>query len=227
MGCVVFNYKRCDFAKDCPAISSCAAELGKSTGAVRYDEKTKTIVVDEDVCKNHKCISKACTKDCADCFSYADTPVEYWWEVEQVRETVFDPNYRKKDRYNSEDILDFAKLTVDNFENYLKETDCLVVLEITSSSGCCSAYSSIPILDLIPEYIYHQYYKKIVVYTETEVDYLERFFELNELPALLFILQKKIIGRVVGIYQNSSDEDVCTMKNKVKEILDVILGLID
>lgn len=224
MGSAVFNFKRCDNAPECPVITHCEEEMAcaKGKAAVYYDEPTRKIVLNEDLCASHKCKSRICTSDCADCFSYAETAVEHWWEIEQIRMTELDPRYDKKDRFNSEMTSAFAKLQPDECYSYIQSQDGLAVLEITSNAGCCSAYDSIQILDILPSDVYYRYYRKTVLYTEDEIIKIESLFHINELPALLIFYNHEMIGKILGIYRNCEPYSISLLKKRVKEFLSSI-----
>ena len=225
MGSAVFNYKRCDNAQECPVVIHCEDEMSceKGKAAVYYDPISKQIVLNEDLCASHKCKSRICTSDCADCFSYAETEVEHWWEIEQVRMTELDPRYDKKDRFNSEMTSAFAKLQPDQCFDYIQSQEGLAVLEITSNAGCCSAYDSIQILDILPSDIYYRYYRKTVLYTEQDIIMIEGLFHINELPALLFFYNRRMVGKILGIYRNCEPYSIKLLKDRISGFLSAIM----
>ena len=151
---------------------------------------------------------------------------ERWWEIEQVRKTIINDNDNNADRYNSEYTSSYSKLSISNVFNYLSTYDGFLILEITSVTGCCSAYDSIQIKDIMSSFLYFNYYKKVVLYSENEVIMLENYFKINELPALLFIYKRNIIGKILGIYRNCEEESIQFIKDKVKEIISPYVGFI-
>lgn len=217
MGWIIFNNKRCDNATDCPVLYECQKETDSPLKAVYFEEATQSIKLDAQRCNLDNCKTKICTKICPDCFSFANTENEYWWAIEKVRQTDW-LNF-KVDRYNSEGTTPFAKIEPKKCKEIVASSKGLFILEITSVVGCCSAYDSIPIPEIIPEILYQRYYKKTVVYNEADIEALESYFEINELPALLFYYDGKMIGKIMGIYRSCEPLSKILLRKKILSIL--------
>lgn len=216
MGTIVFNYKRCDNARGCPAMLDCQRD-GKAV--IYYDEDDKKIKVDSQRCMESNCESKICVKDCTDCFTFVESEMERWWAEEEIQKTesIYDEGI--KDRYNSEDVTSFSRISLEECEALLGMSKSLLIMEVTSSVGCCSAYDSIKITDILPLSLYNQYYKKIVVKNEDETMQTEQILGVSELPAMVFYFQKRKIGSILGIYRQCEINSIRLLRKKIKEIL--------
>lgn len=227
MGWIVFNSKRCDHAKGCPVISSCAKTMGvpAGEGAVYFDETENKVKVNAEKCHQFECYSHDCMKDCIDCFSYAATETDQWWALEQIHKSADDETFTIIDRYNSGFVTPFSKIEIENAYEYIKRSEGLCILEITSEVGCCSAHDSIPIVKLLQKSVYEKYYKKIVVLNEQQAIQAESLFQINELPVMLFFYKNEQIGRITGIYRNCEVWLHEQLQNKINSILRPYLDL--
>ena len=227
MGWIVFNSKRCDHAKGCPVITSCAKAMGVPVGegAVYYDETEGKVKVNAEACNRFECYSRDCMRDCIDCFSYAATETDRWWALEQIYKSTDDESFTIIDRYNSGYVTAFKQIEIDDACDYIKAMGSLCILEITSLVSCCSAHDSIPIVELIPNTIYERYYKKVVVNDEQQAIKAESLFGIDELPVMLFFFKNERIGKITGIYRNCEVWVHDQLKEKINSILRPYLDL--
>lgn len=188
---VLVNFKICDNAKECSGIEACP------TGAISWDDKRESIVID-----NEKCISCGrCEKACPiGAFSVAKTDEEY----KKIKKEIDDDPRTTKDlfvdRYGAVAISDFFKIELNEIKEKA-EKDCLTLVEIYNSDEAECLLKSIPIKELAKDL------PKDTLYYKAESSNSIEEYGVNELPSLLIFKSGKLLGHIDGYYNTDQKED--------------------
>lgn len=199
---VLINFKICDNAKECGGIRAC------SSGALFWDDKKKTIKIN-----NTKCTS------CGLCRGACEVgAIEVAMNDEEYKriQKEFDDDPRKisdlyLDRYGAQPIIPAFLINERRFEQEVKELKRLFVAELFKSDTIECMIKSIPIKELI--------HGKDIQYKKVEVKNNELLskYHIQELPALLFFKDGKVLGKIEGYYNLDSKEEII---KKIKNIID-------
>lgn len=197
---VLINFKICDNSKDCNGIRACP------TGAFSWDEENKTIVVNEKLCIN--CGKCACCG--ADAIHVTNSDEEY----EKIKKEIDDDprtlNDLFVDRYGASPIQQIFTSTEENIDKVLSSSRPFM-LELYNEDTIMCLLKSIPIKEILQEFDSECTFRKIEVIT----DKLTSRYDIKELPALVFIKDGKMLGKIEGYYE---DENSRQLFDKIKEI---------
>ena len=199
---VLINFKICDNSKDCGGITVCPA------GAFYWDNKKKTIAVD-----NKKCVSCGkCEEACpVGAIRVARTEKEY----KKIKETIKkDPRKISDlfvDRYGADSISSTFLIPSSKFKDQIFQSKKLAAIEFfTPSSIQCLLYS-IPIKELLKNA--NANYLKVKV--EKNPSFLKKF-KIKKFPTLAFFKMGKLVGLVEGYYEIGQEK---ILKEKIKKII--------
>lgn len=198
---VLMNFKICDNAKECDGIKVCP------TGALSWDSKKLSIVVDNEKCTNCGLCQKACL---VGAIKVAKNEKEFNEIKEEFRKDKRKINDLFIDRYGAKSIGPNFMSLQKNFEITALESQKLTVIELfNESSSQCLIYS-IPIKELFRG-IDIKYRKMEVEDKKILADY-----KIKELPSLLFFNNGKMIGKIQGYYNNRQKNKLI---EKIKKII--------
>lgn len=196
---VLINWKICDNSKDCNGPTVCP------TGAFYWDDKEKTIAIDDSKCI--KC--GKCEQSCpVGAIRVARTEAEY----KKIKDEL-DKDPRKisdlfVDRYGGKPITEDYLVSEDRFESSL-ESGKLVVAELFKNSSIKCLIDSIPLKDLFQDEDVK--YIKLELVSET----LPKKYNLTKLPVLLFFNKTKLIGKIEGYFDLRQKEKLKEKINKL------------
>ena len=196
---VIINFKICDNAEECNGIAVCP------TGALAWDEKNSTIIID-----NSKCISCGlCEKFCmVHAIKVAHTEEEYQ-EIE--KEIADDPRKVTDlylDRYGAQPILPAFLIKEDKFDTEVIGSSKIVVSEFFDNDSIMCMLRSIPIKELFTS--------TDIKYRKVEVgERLMKKYDISELPALVFFKEGKLLGKVEGYFERDQKDELIDKINKI------------
>lgn len=197
---VIINFKICDNAKECNGIALCP------TGALSWDEKKKSIKID-----NKKCIGcEVCVKGCEiGAIHLAKNKTEY----QKIKREI-DKDPRKVsdlfvDRYGAQPIHTAFLIPEKKFQFEVWESDKLTVAELFDENSMMCLLKSIPMKELLKEYKVK--YRKV----ETGKELMKKF-KVKKLPALLFVKSGKLLGKIEGFYSKSQKD---LLMKRIKSII--------
>lgn len=203
----LINFKICDNSKDCSGIEVCP------TGAFYWDEKNKTIGID-----NSKCVScGACEKACpVGAIKVAKTEEKYRKIKKEIDEDPRKVSDLFVDRYGAQPIHPAFLIPQSKFKVQILESTKPAVVELfTNDSIKCLLYS-IPIKMLLKDL--NVKYRKIEV---KKGNSLLKRYKITKLPALLFFKNGGLIGKIEGYYSSRKK------KFLVEKINNIISGMAD
>lgn len=198
---VLINFKICDNAKECYGIEVCP------TGAFHWDEKNKTIAVDESKCNLCGKCEEACE---VGAIHVARTRKEY----ERIKKEI-DDDPRKisdlfVDRYGAQPIHPAYMVTKQEFGVQILESTKTTVVELFKNDTIECLLRSIPIKDLFEGGANVKYRKM-----EVKDNSLLEKYEVKKLPALLFFRDGKLVGKIEGYYDDEQKGELIDKVNKI------------
>ena len=198
---VLINFKICDNAKECGGIAVCP------TGALSYDDKKESIVIDND-----KCISCGkCESECPiGAIMVARTDEEY----EKIKEEIASDNRTTKDlfvdRYGATPLSEFFMIESNDIENKVNN-EGITLIELYNDDSIQCLLKSIPIKDLSKDLPKDTLFYKVEATNDTINKY-----NVNELPSLLMFKKGSLLGHIDGYYTIDSKEEII---NEIKRII--------
>lgn len=199
---VLINFKICDNAKECNGVAVCP------TGALTWDEKKKSIKID-----NKKCIScGVCEKSCmVEAIFVARDEKEYAKIEKEIKADKRKVADLFVDRYGAQPISLPFLITEEKFELEVLGSDKLVAVEMFEDDSIMCLLKSIPIKELLKNYA--------VKYRKMETGKkLAKKYGIKKLPTLAFFQKGKLVGKVEGYYDKKKKEElVKRIKNIIKK----------
>jgi Fe-S-cluster-containing hydrogenase component 2 len=198
---VLVNFKICDNAKECGGVAVCP------TGALSYDDKKNTIVID-----NEKCISCGrCENECPiGAIMVAKCDEEYSKIKKEIDEDKRTTKDLFVDRYGATPLSEFFMIEPDEIEEKVNN-DCVILIELYNDDSIQCLLKSIPIKDLTKDLPKDTLFYK----TNPNDDVLEKF-KVQELPSLLVFENGHFKGQINGYFTNDEKE---ILFNKLNSIL--------
>jgi NAD-dependent dihydropyrimidine dehydrogenase PreA subunit len=198
---VLINFKICDNSKDCNGIQVCP------THTIYWDEKNKTLKID-----NSKCISCGkCEESCpVDAIRLSRNEKEYKKIKKEIDEDPRKVSDLFVDRYGATSVSPAFLISPDKFEIQILESTKPAVVEIFKNSSIKCLLNSIPIKNVLD---FDVKFRKIDV---SDDDTLIKKYNVKELPALLFFKNGKLIGMIEGYYNVGKENE---LKKRVSDII--------
>ncbi|MFA6268200.1 MAG: 4Fe-4S dicluster domain-containing protein [archaeon] len=197
---VLINFKICDNASECNGAAIC------HTHAISWDEKNKTLVID-----NSKCIS--CGKCVPTCMVDAIKVAKTQTKFEKIKKE-FDKDKRKisdlfVDRYGAQALHRAFIINEAKFDIEVEKYPRLVVAELFNDQSIVCLYCSIPIKDLFPKMDIK--YRKVAI----SDNFLLDKFGVKTLPALVFFNDGKFLGKVEGAFPPEKQSELSSLISKI------------
>ncbi len=198
---VLINFKICDNSKDCSGIEVCP------NGSFYWDDKKKTIAVD-----NKKCISCGkCEEACpVEAIRVAKNEAEYKRIEKEIKNDPRKISDLFMDRYGADSIDPAFLIPLAKFNIQIIESTKLAVVEFFSRGSIKCLLYSIPIRDLFKDI--NIKYRKIKV---KENGSLFKKYNIGKLPTLAFFNKGKLVGKVEGYYDIGQKKKLLEKINKI------------
>ena len=198
---VLINFKICDNSADCNGIAAC------STGAFDWDAKEKTLIIHEELCIN----CGACECCGADAIKVTHTEEEYERVKKEIDEDQRTINDLFVDRYGATPIQEIFTSTEENIDNVLYSPRPFM-LELYKEDTIECLLKSIPIREILQEFDVEATFRKIEIVS----DKLLNRYEIKELPALVFVKEQKVLGKIEGYYEDKNSRELYNEIKKIK-----------
>lgn len=197
---VLINFKICDNAKECSGAAVC------KTGALSWDDKNKTIVIDNAKCSSCGLCEKACM---VNAIKVARSEEEY---KKVKREIDDDPRKQSDlfvDRYGATPIATSFITDEKDFGAEIEKYSRLVLAELFNDESIMCLLSSIPVGDIFEG--------KTMRYRKVKVENKEllKKYSTGELPALLLFDNGKLLGKVEGYYEIDKKKELVDMVRSI------------
>lgn len=196
---VLINFKICDNAKECNGIAVCP------TGALTWDEKKKSIKID-----NKKCLSCGlCENSCmVGAIFVARDEKEYKKIEKEIKADKRKVADLFVDRYGAQPVSSAFLIAEEKFQLEVLGSDKLVAVEMFEDDSIMCLLKSIPIKELLKNYA--------VKYRKMETGKkLAKKYGIKKLPALVFFQRGKLIGKVEGYYDKKKKEELVKKIEKI------------
>jgi len=197
---VLINFKICDNSPDCSGIEVCP------TGALFWDEKNKTIAID-----NGKCVSCGkCEETCpVDAIRVAKNEREYKKIKKEIDEDSSKISDLFIDKYGAQPIHPAFLISEDKFDVQILRSTKLTALELFNNDSIMCLRCSIPIKKLF-ENVDIKYGKMKI-----KDGSLLKKYKIKKLPSLLFFRDGKLIGNIQGYYDTEKEGYIIKRVNKI------------
>lgn len=182
---VLINFKICDNAEECYGIDVCP------TKAFYWDDNVKTISIDETKCTNCGMCESACS---VGAIHVARTSEEYTRIKKEIAEDPRKASDLFVDRYGAQPVHPAYLVTEKEFQVQVLEAAKFTVVEVLNHDSIQCLLHSVPIKDLFKGVDIK--YRKL----EAKSESLLKKYKVDELPALLFFRDGKLVGRIEGYY---------------------------
>jgi NAD-dependent dihydropyrimidine dehydrogenase PreA subunit len=197
---VLINFKICDNAEECNGAAACP------TQAISWDEKKKSLVID-----NSKCVS--CGVCVPLCMVGAIKVAKNEKEFNKIKKEYVEDKRKISDlfvdRYGAQPLHKAFVIDEGKFDLEVLKYPRLVVAELFNEGSIVCLYCSIPIKDLFP--------KKDLKYRKVALSGKKILtkYKVTRLPALLFFNNGVLIGKIEGMFET---EDINLLKSKIKSV---------
>lgn len=215
---IVFNFKICDNASACNGIGVCPVK------AITWDEKQKTLVVDNSKCTGCGACARSCPVSGA--ILVARTDEEFKRMKEQIED---DPRTRTellKDRYGVAPTDPNLIVTMTNFDEEVLQTDRVCIVDFWDEPHLGCRIFSIPFEEMLPKKallseIMKQKGLKNMKFKFRKIDVeknpeIAKRYNVKEIPSLLIFYKGKAVGRVEGKVKVEQEEE---LRNRITEML--------
>jgi NAD-dependent dihydropyrimidine dehydrogenase PreA subunit len=194
---IIFNFKICDNASACNGIAVCPQK------AISWDEKQRTLVVD-----NSKCIACcACAKACPveGAILVAKTKEELKKFEEQIEDYPMTRAELLEERYGAEPTDQNLVTSAANFDDEVLKTNRIAIVEFWNDNSIKCRLESVMYKELIPKEIVLPAiagrqclrFRIKKVNADRNPD-LTKKYNIKSLPAILVFWKGKIIHRLDG-----------------------------
>ncbi|MEM5778084.1 MAG: 4Fe-4S dicluster domain-containing protein [Candidatus Aenigmatarchaeota archaeon] len=202
---VLINFKICDNAKECNGIAVCP------THTLYWDEKRKSIGID-----NSKCISCGkCEKACmVGAIRVAKNEDEYKKIKREIDEDPRKVSDLFVDRYGAQTIQPAFLIPDGRFDIEVLESNKLTTVEFFNKDSINCLLYSIPIKELFENVDIK--YRRLEVKDES----LLKKYKVKSLPSLLFFNKGKLIGKIEGYYRIERKNE---LKEKINKIIKKVI----
>lgn len=177
---VLINKKRCDNAKECSCIDECP------TKAFTWDDKKRTVSVDNSLCINCRQCVIACeagaVKVSRNEEEYQKIKTEYDMDIMTI-EKLF------QDRFGAAIVDEKYSLQFEDLKELLKKSEKDLLIELYNQDESKCLINSIPISEIIEKINKPCSYRKINI---EKIEDLKEY-DVYELPALLLINKNGLI----------------------------------
>jgi NAD-dependent dihydropyrimidine dehydrogenase PreA subunit len=197
---VLINFKICDNSRDCNGLKVCP------TGAFYWDEKKKTIAID-----NAKCVSCGkCEESCqVGAIKVAKNDKEYQKIKKEIDEDPRKVSDLFIDRYGAEPVEPAFETPREKFDAHLNGPVKPVVFEMFNNESIQCLLYSIPIKSMFRDFD--------IVFRKVKVDdSLMSRYVIRQLPALLFFNNGKLFGKIEGYFEAGAEDE---LKKEIGKIM--------
>jgi NAD-dependent dihydropyrimidine dehydrogenase PreA subunit len=198
----IINFKICDNSSECSGINSCP------NGAFRWNDKKKTIEIDNKKCTSCGTCEKACP---VGAIRVAIDKAELKKIKKEISEDKRKISDLFVDRYGAQPIHDAFLEKEENVDKLLNISKIPIMIEFFNADSIRCLLYSIPIKELFSGQIR---YNKI----ELKTDKLLKKYKIKKLPALLFFNNGKLVGKIEGYYERSQIKEIKNKINKIKKV---------
>ena len=202
---VLINFKICDNDKACSGMAVCPR------GVFCWNEKKKTLEVDNEKCINCGLCEKACM---VSAIKVAKTKEEFERLKKEIDEDPRSINDLLVERYGATPIDSAMIGSQEELNTKVKEGQRPLIVEINKEDDIMCLLKSIPVREIADRFDKNTRYRKIII-EDDKSDYLNKF-ELKKFPSLLFFKDSKYIGKIEGYYTDDEKQDLL---NKIDEIV--------
>lgn len=204
----ILHTNLCDNNPDCPMINLCPQH------AVKYDNKTLRIWVDEDLCV----VCRKCYDEHCRLFEISENESDYKRIKKKIEDDPCQQSDLQIDRFGA-DIVDNVYAIEesnwkDGIQQFVQSIHGLSFVEVVIQRESECLYDCIPVADCIDI----KTYRKVLVYSETIAEQIRSFFGFLSFPVILVFSNGILVERIWGIYKRSSDTNFLLSKLKKVQI---------
>ena len=196
---VLINFKICDNSSECSGIPVCPVK------AITWNERKKTLEIDNKKCTSCGLCEKACM---VNAIKVTKTQEEFKKMEKEIKEDKRKISDLFIDRYGAQPIHEGFLEKEEDFDGLIKSSKIPIIFEFFNGNSIKCLLYSIPIKDLFADVRY----RKVELKTEN----LLKKYKIKELPALLFFKDGKLTGKIEGYFGQDQKQE---LKKKIDTIL--------
>jgi len=191
----------CDNSIDCSGIEVCP------THAFHWDEKAKTIAIDQSKCVECGKCGESCPVGAIRIARNAEEYARIKKEIAEDKRKVSDLFV---DRYGAQPVSSSFLIPEDKFDAQILKSTKIAVVELFDKGSIMCLLYSIPIKELFEG--------TDVKYRKIELKNYSSLitYGVDDLPALLFFNNGKLVGKILGYYNIDKKEE---LKLEIDKIL--------
>jgi len=204
---VLINFKICDNDKACDGMRKCPNKV------FSWNEEKESLEINNDLCIN----CGICVNSCmVSAIKTAKTEEEFNIIKKEIEDDPRTINDLFIDRYGAVPIDDAMIGNEEELDDKMKSKRSLI-LELYNEDSIHCLLKSIPIKEILQEFDIDARYRKIELVT----DKLLGKYNIRELPALVFIKDKEVIGVIDGYYTDEECRNLFKKIHEIKENIDI------
>ena len=190
---VLINFKICDNAKECNGAAVCP------TGALSWDDKKKTIKIDNKKCTSCGKCESACM---IGSIMVAKNEKEYKGFKKEIDNDLRKASDLFVDRYGASPIGPVFLIPKGKFDLEVLQSSKMVAVELYDNDSIKCLLVSIPVSELLKDLP--------VKYRKFEVKDKEilKKYKISQLPAMLFFQDGKLVGKIEGFYGKEQKKEL-------------------
>lgn len=202
---VLINFKICDNAISCNGIKVCP------TGAFKWNEKKRTLEIDENLCINCGLCAKSEESCPVGAIRFAKTAVELKKIKKEIEDDPRTYTDLVVDRYGCQPIGMPFLCSEENLQAALT-THKLCLVEVLKEELEECLIKSIPVKEIMNSIKEESNYRKIEIKTEMLINQ----YKIKNLPAMLIFRDSNLLGKIEGYYSIDEKEEFLS---KIKDIV--------
>jgi len=200
---VLINFKVCDNASECDGIRNCPVN------AFKWNEEKQTIYIDNELCIDCGKCAESCS---VGAIRFAKDENEYDEIKKEIEDDTRTINDLFVDRFGAAPIQSDYLYQEKDFENISSNSARPIVIELFNDDSISCLLKSIPIKEILEAFDKESIFKKV----QLESNEILEKYKIQELPALLFFEDGKLLDKIEGYYEDENSKELFEQIKSIK-----------